>query len=98
MPVNIYRVTPEGEKNEEIAWLCPDNWRLPDQAQALETWLVDSVASLRPDEYVADLGFTPRKDALGGGAAISPQMMRTMADLGMSLFLSEYPGDDETDA
>jgi len=95
MPVNIYRFTPEGEKSERIAWLCNDNWRLPDQAQALEAWLADNVASLKPDDYVADIGFTPRKDALGGGAAISPQMMRMMADLGISLFLSEYPVDDE---
>jgi hypothetical protein len=95
MPVNIYRVTPEGQKNERIAWLCDDNWRLPDQAEALEAWLTENCATLKPDEYVADIGFAPREDALGGGAAISPQMMRTMADLGMSLFLSEYPDDDE---
>ena len=40
------------------------------------------------------IGFTPREDALGGGAAIAPEMMRTMAELGMSLFLSEYPADE----
>jgi hypothetical protein len=95
MPVNIFRVTPEGQKNERIAWLCDDNWRLPDQAEALEAWLAANRATLKPDEYVADIGFTPREDASGGGAAISPEMMRTMADLGMSLFLSEYRGDDE---
>jgi hypothetical protein len=95
MPVNIYRVTPEGQKNERIARLCDDNWRLPDQAEALEAWLAENHASLKPDEYVADIGFTIREDACGGGAAISPQMMRTMADLGMSLFLSEYQDDEE---
>jgi hypothetical protein len=95
MPVNIYKVTPEGQTNERIAWLCDDNWRLPDQAEALEAWLTENSAILKPDEYVADIGFAPREDASGGGAAISPQMMRTMADLGMSLFLSEYPDDDE---
>ena len=95
MPVNIYRVTPEGQKNQRIAWLCDDNWRLPDQAQELEAWLLQNSATLKPDEYVADIGFTLREDASGGGAAISPQMMRTMADLGMSLFLSEYADGDE---
>lgn len=95
MPVNIYRVTPEGQENEHIAWLCDDNWKLPDQAEALAAWLKEHRATLKPDEYVADIGFTPRADALGGGAAIHPEMMRTMANLGMSLFLSEYPGDDE---
>ena len=95
MPVNIYRVTPEGQENERIAWLCDDNWRLPDQAEAFETWLAQNRATLKPDEYVADIGFTPREGALGGGAAIPPEMMCTMGDLGMSLFLSEYPSDDE---
>ena len=95
MPVAIYRVTPKGEKNESLAWLCDGNWRLPDQAKALEAWLKEHGPLLKPDDYVADIGFTPRKDASGGGAAILPEMMRTMADLGMSLFLSEYQGDDE---
>jgi hypothetical protein len=83
------------EQNQRIAWLCDDNWRLPDQAEAPEAWLAQNSVSLKPDEYVADIGFTPREEASGGGAAISPQMMRTMADLGMSLFLSEYSGGGE---
>jgi hypothetical protein len=94
MPVTIYRVTPEGEKNERLGWLCDDNWRLQDQAEALEIWLVEHHGALTPNKYVADIGFKPREDASGGGAAISPEMMRTMADIGMSLFLSEYQGDD----
>jgi len=97
MPVSIYRVTPKGQKNETIACLCDGNWRVLDQAEALEAWLAEHCATLKPDDYVADIGFTPREDALGGGAAISPEMMRTMADLGISLFLSEYPSSsDET--
>ena len=92
MPVSVYRITPESQKNERIAWLCDDNWRLPDQAEALEAWLMENRATLKPGDYVADIGFTLRKDASGGGAAISPEIMRTMADIGMSLFLSEYPG------
>jgi hypothetical protein len=92
MPVTIYRITPEGQKNETIVWLCDDNWRLPEQAEALEAWLSESRGTLQPDHYIADIGFTPREDALGGGATISPEMMRTMSDLGISLFLSEYPG------
>ena len=93
MPVNIYRVAPDGQKNEGVAWLCAESWRLPEQAEALEAWLAESGASLEPAHYVADIGFSPRADASGGGAAISPEMMRVMADLGMSLFLSEYPVD-----
>jgi hypothetical protein len=96
MPVKIYRVTPEGQENEEVAWLCGHNWRLPDQAEALEEWLTKHRATLKPDCYVADIGFSPRADASGGGAAISPEMMRAMADLGISLYLSEYPASEES--
>lgn len=91
MPVNIYRVATEDQQHERIAWLCDGNWRLPDQAEALKFWLTEHSSSLEPGVYIADIGFAPREDALGGGAAISPEMLRTMADLGMSLFLSEYP-------
>ena len=96
MPVNIYRANPMGQRTEKIAWLCDGNWRLPDQAEALAAWLSESGASLKPDRYIADIGFTPREDALGGGAAFSPEMMRTMADLGIALFLSEYPATEES--
>jgi hypothetical protein len=95
MPVNICRVTPKGQKNERIAWLCDGNWRLPDQAEALKAWLAEHSAGLKPADYVADIGFKLREDASGGGAAISPEMMRTMAELGMSLFLSEYSSTEE---
>jgi hypothetical protein len=95
MPISIRRITPQNEENESVAWLCDDSWRLPDQAAALETWLTDNHTFLKPADYIADIGFCPRDDARGGGAAISPDMMRMMANLGMSLFLSEYPGGDE---
>jgi hypothetical protein len=96
MPVSIYRVTPEGRSNEEIAWLCDGNWRLPDQAEALEAWLRENRSTLTPGHYIADIGFSPRKDALGGGAAFSPEMMRAMSELGITLFLSEYPTTNES--
>lgn len=89
MPIHIYR---DDASRERIVWLCDDNWRLPDQARALEDWLVGMREMLEPGGYIADIGFSPREDALGGGAALSPGMMRTMADLGITLFLSEYPG------
>lgn len=89
MPINISSQGPDDP--DRVAWLCDDNWRLPDQAEAFEAWLVENRATLKPGRYIADIGFTPGEGALGGGAAISPEMMRTMADLGMALFLSEYP-------
>jgi hypothetical protein len=92
MPVKIYS---EHRPGEEVAWLCDDNWRLSDQVSALEAWLHDSQTKLKTGRYIADIGFSVREDASGGGAAISPEMMRRMADLGMSLFLSDYPTSDK---
>ena len=89
MPINFSSRDQDGP--DSVAWLCDGNWRLPDQAEALDAWLAEHSATLKPGRYIADIGFSPRDNALGGGAAISPEMMRTMADLGMALFLSEYP-------
>ena len=90
MPTSIYQVTPEDQENNKIARLCDENWRLPDQVEALTVWLAENRTSLKPGDYVADIGFEPREDALGGGAVLSPAAMRTMSDLGITLFLSEY--------
>jgi len=92
MPVAIYRVTPKGQKNERVAWLCDQQWELCPQAEALERWLEQTGQSLPPAEYIADVGFKWRRDASAGGAALPPAMLRRMADIGMSLFLSEYGG------
>ena len=70
MPINIYS---EGEDGKKVAWLCDDNWRLPDQAEALERWLQENHPTLKVGHYVADIGFSLREDALGGGAAFSPE-------------------------
>jgi hypothetical protein len=92
MPVNIYRVTPEGQKNEPVAWLCDDEWKLTPQSEALSAWLSTDAAKLEPGKYVANIGFSWRRDACSGGPAFTPETLRQMADLGMSLFISEYAG------
>jgi hypothetical protein len=89
MPIKIFSCE---DGAPEIAWLCDDDWRLSEQADALEQWLRENRFKLKPGDYIADIGFSPRQqDAWGGGAAISPESMRTMAELGMTLFVSEYP-------
>lgn len=87
MPVSIY------SESKRLKWrtsLCDEEWDLPKQVAALEVWLKKSKKKLKPGRYVADIGFMVRKEASGGGAALPPAMLRTMADLKMSLFLSEY--------
>jgi hypothetical protein len=92
MPVSIVRVTPEGQKNESVAWLCGNVWRLTPQSEALTAWLQTHGKTLEPGEYIADIGFSWRRDAMSGGPAFSPDTLRQMADLGMALFISEYQG------
>lgn len=89
MPVNIYRSTSDKLENEKIAWLCNGEWELAPQIEGLSKWLEQTDAVLMPAEYIADVGFCWRRNA-GGGAVLEPEAMRRMADLGMSLYLSEY--------
>jgi hypothetical protein len=88
MPISIYS---DDDSRAEVAWLCDDDWSLRSQVSALDTWLSQPKPTLAAARYIADIGFCPRSDATGGGAAVSPQMMRRMVDLGITLFLSEYP-------
>lgn len=91
MPINIYKVAPtDAEENERIAWLCGGEWMLAPQIDELSVWLQQDTASLQPAEYVADVGFGWRREASGGGPVLEPKAMRRMAELGMSLYLSEY--------
>ena len=96
MPIRIDRIAPDGRENETVAWLCDGCWRLPEQGEALVAWLAEHGGELPAGEYAADIGFAPRGDAGGGGAAFPPAALRRMADLGMALHLSEYPVGDET--
>lgn len=87
MPINIYNQT----SNEKIDWLCDDVWDLPNQIDTLEKWLRTKGASLPKSSYVADIGFDIQKDSSGGGAVINSESMKIMSDIGMDIFLSEYP-------
>lgn len=72
--------------------LCNELWTLPGQIYALQEWLRENAARMPAGEWIADVGYSVRKGASGGGAALSTEMMRTMVDLKMELHLSEYPG------
>ncbi|NJL88635.1 MAG: hypothetical protein HC916_01675 [Coleofasciculaceae cyanobacterium SM2_1_6] len=93
MPISIY--SNKNHENEPVAWLCDQDWELPSQIDGLEEWLLENEDNLPSGSYVADIGFDIRKDASGGGAALSVQAMAIMVKLGMDLFLSEYPSSGE---
>ncbi|MEM9597878.1 MAG: hypothetical protein AAGD06_26660 [Acidobacteriota bacterium] len=95
MPISIREKTEQGPRR--IDWLCDDEWNLIPQLEALGRWLRTQGAELKPGDYWADVGFSPRPGAAGGGGLVSLDMMRTLIEIGMSLYLSEYPPfeDDE---
>ncbi len=95
MPIKITEYSSSvDKKGKELAWLCGDNWRLPDQLEQFENWLSQS-KSLEKGVYAADIAFSPREDAFGGGGVVSKESMAIMVALGMDLYLSEYPADDD---
>lgn len=93
MPIYIYRLD---EKQTPITTLCPDTWRLPEQIEALRTW-VTRRRKKEPLGCIADVGFCWRKDAGGGGSSLTPEIMKRLADYGVTVFLSEYPGYAESE-
>lgn len=97
MPINLIDFTgiEEGQKGNPIGDLSKGEWEMPKQVEALEQWLNDSGKNLPKGSYIADIGFCPRPGALGGGAVLSPEAMGIMSSIGMSLYLSEYPSDEE---
>mgnify|MGYP003654110708 CR=1 FL=1 len=86
MPIYIYS---EGS-TEKLARISKGVWDLPTQIKELESWLFENPLSLSPANYIADLGFSIRENACGGGAILSPEAMSIMGNLGLKLYLSEY--------
>lgn len=70
--------------------MCDDEWELPCQIYELGEWLKANQHVIQKGKYVADVGFRIRKDATGGGAVISTEMIQILNDLGMEIYLSEY--------
>jgi hypothetical protein len=93
MPINIYR-----DDTSKIAWLCDGDWSLPNQVDALTVWLEENGKNIRSGSYVADIGFRWRRDAGGGGSALTPETMKIMSEIGMCLFLSEYSGFSDSES
>lgn len=93
MPINIldYTNAKDGERGKELDFLCDNEWEMPKQLEALENWLLKNRNKVNKGAYVADIGFSPREGALGGGCVITTSAMEVMLEIGMELYLSEYP-------
>lgn len=89
MPVIIRRVIDDRFKNHTE--ISGESWDLRTQIEALEEWL-----TANPDEldsasrWVADVGFTVRPDATGGGPPISCKLMQMCVASSLEIYLSEY--------
>ncbi|HCY87795.1 MAG TPA: hypothetical protein DHV36_21850 [Desulfobacteraceae bacterium] len=92
MPINIYQ---ENSDRNQIDWICDDDWELPSQVFELENWLIKNKANLKAGPYIADIGFTVRKDASGGGGILSLKMIEILHKIKMEIFLSEYIDDED---
>jgi hypothetical protein len=91
LPCEIRKVV--GEHYENLVELAADEWRLLEQVQTLEQWLMDNVERLSTgDKWVADIGFCVRPDAAGGGPVITKRLMEMCLSANVEVFLSEYPG------
>ncbi|MFC4994860.1 hypothetical protein [Rubritalea tangerina] len=57
----------------------------------MRSWLKTEGMNLPRSNYIADIGFCARPDALGGGPVICTELMTMLLSIGMEIFLSEYP-------
>jgi hypothetical protein len=87
MPIKIY----SSKTFDEIAYLSENNWDLPKQVDDLDKWLNKTGKTIKKRKYVADIGFDIRNDACGGGAVLNSKMIKILSEIGMEIYLSEYP-------
>ena len=83
-----------GDQQEALVELCPQEWRLREQIEALEAWLRENRQQLTSRKrWVADIGFCVRADAAGGGPPITRDLMKMCLEVNLEILLSEYPGE-----
>lgn len=89
MPVILRRIHHQKFMNHtEIAG---DSWDLRTQIEALEEWMITHGRTLDTQyEWVADVGFTTRTDATGGGPPITKRLMSECIKANLEIYLSEY--------
>ena len=93
MPIRVTRHdrVASGERGEPIAWIGDDEWELPALLEVLENWVRTEAVELERGVYTADIGFSPREGACGGGGVIAPATLLCLAEHGVELWFSEYP-------
>ncbi|MEM1181475.1 MAG: hypothetical protein AAGM22_24235 [Acidobacteriota bacterium] len=93
MPTHIYELTPDDRENETLAFLeGEDDWCLSTQIGWLRRWLREH-RELPKGRYVADIGYSVRKGAYGGGEILTVEMLELLLAVGMEIYFSEYASD-----
>ena len=88
----------KGDRWENHTTLSEDCWDLRTQIESLEKWLLSPEMNLDSSHsWVADVGFSTRVDACGGGPPLTLDLMRKCVECNLEIFLSEY-GIDAPDA
>lgn len=94
MPINVFSdcedTAAAPKKSKSLAWLCDENWNLSAQLFEFERWLETEGKNLSKGSYIADIGFSARPDASGGGGTLSVGAMQTCVTIGMEVWFSEY--------
>lgn len=93
MPVIIRPLGSESGLNDEE--LCGDSWDLTAQVIALHDWLRAGPDLFQKrgggtEGWIADIGFSPRQDATGGGPILTSELMQMCLDNRVQIHLSEY--------
>ena len=89
MPCIIRKVV--DDSFEIYAEIAVGEWKLRPQIEAIEQWLRQNRNQLPAGHHwVADVGFTARRDATGGGPPISLDLMRMCLEANLEIYLSEY--------
>lgn len=85
MSIRVYSET----SLETITILADDEWELPEQLSILTDWVAANRSTLTQGPYVADIGFSMRESS-GGGGVLSHETMKTLSEINMSIYFSEY--------
>lgn len=90
MPVQVYCSSDAEDPFDPIGSVAESDWDLPSQIDKLEQWLSMHHKELNKGSYIADIGFTMREDACGGGAVMSKNLITMLHKIGMEVYFSEY--------
>ncbi|MCW7492544.1 hypothetical protein ND861_09580 [Leptospira sp. 2 VSF19] len=89
MPIWIRKTNKE--KTENYHHLMKDDWDLTNNFEAFSDWIqsVDGTLDKKFD-WVADISFSPRPNATGGGPVISFDLMKLCIKNNIEIYISEF--------